>query len=166
MLKVLRDYDAFEKLQKEVVQQYPELKLPMPRKYFIFMSEEDLEDRRVSFDCLLTVIAKNKELCTSIPVLTFLGIDILGDRKYAKQRKEYLSQKKKVEAEKANQEHDDNQEDLFSKRSGNASKQNEDNLAEFEEDLFKDNPKSLTSEGIVQCYEIQYITNSYINWLL
>lgn len=129
--QVQRDYEAFEKLQKELIQQYPELKLPMPRKYYLFMSEEDLEDRRVSFDCLLTVVAGNKELCTSIPMLIFLGIDLLADRKYAKRRKEYL--KKQTEQDKGSQEEEEEL-DLFSQNKS----QEQTNNAEMDEDLFGD----------------------------
>ena len=57
------------------------------------MSEEDLEDRQVSFDCLMTIVSRNTKLVTSIPILQFLGIDLLADRKYAKRRAEYLKGK-------------------------------------------------------------------------
>ena len=102
LLQVPRDYAAFEKLQKDILQQFPDLKLPdLPRKYVLFMSEEDVDDRQVSFDCLMTVIARNKELCTSIALLEFLGIDLLADRKYKKRRPEYL---KKLKTEKEEEE--------------------------------------------------------------
>lgn len=57
------------------------------------MSEEDLEDRRVSFDCLMTIVSRSTRLVTSIPILQFLGIDLLADRKYTKRRAEYLKSK-------------------------------------------------------------------------
>ena len=115
----------------------------MPRKYFLFINEEDLEDRRVSFDCLLAVVARNKEICTSIPVLIFLGIDLLADRKYAKRRKEYL--KKQEESEEKEKTVEEENDELFSQDSGKNQKHlPEDD--EFEEDLFKDPPKSLSQD--------------------
>lgn len=106
----------------------------MPRKHFLFMSDEDLEDRRVSFDCLLTVVANSKELCTSIPVLIFLGIDLLADRKYAKRRKEYL--KKQNEESEENKE-EEQVEDLFSQKKSQEPK----NGLENDEDLFSGSPE-------------------------
>lgn len=102
------------------------------------MTNEDLEDRRVSFDCLLTVVAKNKELSTSIPVLIFLGIDLLADRKYAKRRKEYLKKQEEKGAKDVAANKDDDQE-LFSQDSSKKSPMEE-------EDLFKDPPKSLSKD--------------------
>ena len=157
-----RDYEAFEKLQKDLSLQFPQIKLPMPRKYFLFMSDDDLEDRRVSFDCLLTVIAMNKELCTCIPVLIFLGIDLLADRKYAKRRKAYLK-KTSEDATTSNGSEVKDDEDLFSDEKKNVdSKPTNDD----DEDLFKDPPKDLQmdSEGELCClYLCNYL---YINTLL
>ena len=99
------------------------------------MNEDDVEDRRVSFDCLLTVVAKSKDLCTSIPVLIFLGIDLLADRKYAKRRKEYLKKKEEKDIKKPSVTAEDEPEELFTQVSGN-------NDGEVE-DLFKDPPKNL-----------------------
>ncbi len=121
----------------------------MPRKHFLFINDDDLEDRRVSFDCLLTVVAKSKDLCTSIPVLIFLGIDLLADRKYAKRRKEYLKKKEDIKKPVTAK---DEPEDLFT--GGNSD-------GEVEEDLFKDPPKNLNmniegknnnSHALENCY--------------
>ncbi len=146
--QVQRDYEAFEKLQKDLIQQFPNLKIPMPRKYYMFINEEDLEDRRVSFDCFLAVVAKNKEISTSIPVLIFLGVDLLADRKYAKRRQAYL--KKQEESAERKIVIEDQNEELFSQSS--EKKLLEDD--EFEEDLFKDPPKGL-NQGIIIIIIIQ-----------
>ena len=118
--QVLRDYDAFEKLQNEVEQQFPSLKLPsLPRKFHIFMSQSDIDERQMSFDCLLTVLSRNADICTSIPMLQFLGVDLLGDRKYHKMRKEYLEKKEQMAVQqKAREEQiighlEDSEGDLF-----------------------------------------------------
>ena len=124
LLQVPRDYAAFEKLQKDVLQQFPDLKLPeLPRKYVLFMSEEDVEDRQVSFDCLMTVIARNKELCTSIALLEFLGIDLLADRKYKKRRPEYLKKQKteKEEEEAMQKQLKDDDFDIFGEKNESSS---------------------------------------------
>ena len=74
VLQVPRDYAAFEKLQKDLIDSFPELKLPdLPRKFHLFMNQSDIEDRQVAFDCLLKVVTKSKEMCTSVPMLRFLG---------------------------------------------------------------------------------------------
>ena len=118
--QVLRDYDAFEKLQNDILQQFPSLKLPnLPRKFHLFVSPSDIEERQMSFDCLLTVLSRNADICTSIPLLQFLGVDLLGDRKYHKMRKEYLEkQEQMAEQLKAREEQiighlKDGEEDLF-----------------------------------------------------
>ena len=72
--------------------QFPELNLPsLPRKHTWLVSEDDIEDRKVSFDCLMTIVSRNSEICTSSPVLEFLGFDLLADQEYFKRRKEYIS---------------------------------------------------------------------------
>ena len=54
--QVLKDYEAFERLQKEMLESFPHLKLPnLPRKYHFFMSDADIEERQIAFDCLLKV---------------------------------------------------------------------------------------------------------------
>ena len=102
------------------MQQFPSLKLPsLPRKYHLFLSQSDIDERQMCFDCLLTVLARNADICTSIPMLQFLGADLLGDRKYHKRRKDYLEkQEQMTEQEKAREEQiignlKDNEEDLF-----------------------------------------------------
>ena len=75
------------------------------------MSEEDLEDRRVSFDCLMTIVSRSTRLVTSIPILQFLGIDLLADRKYTKRRAEYLKCK---ETKSTTEKEDD--EDIFGEK--------------------------------------------------
>ena len=73
-LQVPRDYAAFENLQKELLESFPELKLPdLPRKFHLFVNQGDIDERQVAFDCLMKVLAKKKELCTSVPMLRFLG---------------------------------------------------------------------------------------------
>ena len=57
------------------------------------MSASDVEDRQVAFDCLVKVISKSRDMCTSVPVLQFLGVDLLADRNYHKQRREFLKRK-------------------------------------------------------------------------
>lgn len=100
LIQVLRDYDAFEKLQNEIIRQFSDLKLPsLPRKFHLFLSDSDIEERQISFDCLMTVLARNSEICTSIPVLQFLGIDLLADRKYHKRRKEYMQKQEQMKEE-------------------------------------------------------------------
>ena len=87
LLQVRRDYAAFEKFQQDILLAFPELKLPsLPRKFHLFMSETDIEERMVSFDCLVKVIAKHKVMCTSPPMLEFLGFTVLSDKKYFKVR--------------------------------------------------------------------------------
>ena len=69
-----RDYARFEQLQKEILEAYPEFKLPsLPRKFHLFVSVSDIEERQVAFDCLLKVLALNKDLSMSAPLLRFLG---------------------------------------------------------------------------------------------
>ena len=54
--QVLRDFEAFENLQKDMLETFPKLKLPsLPRKYHLFLSDADVEERQISFDCLLKV---------------------------------------------------------------------------------------------------------------
>lgn len=48
------------------------------------MSETDLEDRMVSFDCIMKVIARHKSMCTSAPMLEFLGFSVISDKNYFK----------------------------------------------------------------------------------
>lgn len=73
-LQVPRDYAAFENLQKELMEAFPELKLPdLPRKFHLFVNQSDVDERQVAFDCLMKVLAKKKDLCTSVPMLRFLG---------------------------------------------------------------------------------------------
>lgn len=80
-----RDFSAFEKLQKDILAAFPELKLPsLPRKFLMFVSESDIEERMVSFDCIVKIIARSKEMCTSPPMLEFLGFDLTADKKYFK----------------------------------------------------------------------------------
>lgn len=50
----------------------------------MFMNETDIEERMVSFDCIVKLIARDKTMCTSSPMLQFLGFDTLSDRKYYK----------------------------------------------------------------------------------
>ncbi len=72
--KVPRDYNAFEKFQRDVLDAFPELKLPdLPRKFHLFVNQSDIEERQVAFDCLMKVVAQKRELCSSVPVLRFLG---------------------------------------------------------------------------------------------
>jgi len=83
--QVPRDFSAFEKLQKDILLAFPQLKLPnLPRKFLMFVGEADIEERMVSFDCIVKIIARSKEMCTSPPMLEFLGFDLLADRKYHK----------------------------------------------------------------------------------
>ncbi len=82
-----KDYEAFEKLQKDIIQMFPELKLPpMPRKFHLFVDVDDIEERQIAFDCLLKVLAKDKAMAVSIPMLQFLGFDLLADKNYYKVR--------------------------------------------------------------------------------
>ena len=98
-LQVPKDYAAFEKLQKDLVDTFPELSLPdLPRKFHLFMTASDVEDRQVAFDCLVKVVAKNREMCTSVPLLRFLGVDLLADRNYYKDRREFLKHKEEEAA--------------------------------------------------------------------
>lgn len=97
---VPRDYDAFEILQKELVDEC-HIKLPdLPRKFHVFMSDDDIQERQVSFDCLLKVLARDKEKCTCAPLLRFLQVPLDADKIYFSARKEYLQKKEKL-AEKA-----------------------------------------------------------------
>ena len=83
--QVPRDYAAFEKLQRDILTSFPEMKLPaFPRKFHVFMSESDIEERMVSFDCIVKLIARDSAMCTSAAMLEFLGFDLLADRKYFK----------------------------------------------------------------------------------
>ena len=93
-LQVPRDYAAFERLQKDLTDAFPECHLPdLPRKFHLFMNESDVEDRQVAFDCLVKVISKSRDMCTSVPVLRFLEVDLLADRNYYKNRREFLKRK-------------------------------------------------------------------------
>lgn len=56
LLQVFRDYEAFEQLQKDMLETFQQLKLPnLPRKYHLFMKDADIEERQIAFDCLLKV---------------------------------------------------------------------------------------------------------------
>ncbi len=80
-----RDYEAFEKLQKDIIQQFPELKLPsLPRKFHLFVDIGDIEERQIAFDCLMKVLARDKAMAVSIPMLQFLSFDLLADKNYFK----------------------------------------------------------------------------------
>lgn len=84
-IQVPRDYAAFEKLQKDVLEAFPDIQLPsLPRKFHVFFDDSDVEERQVAFDCLVKVIAKHKEISCSSPLLNFLGFKLLGDREYYK----------------------------------------------------------------------------------
>ena len=83
--QVMKDYEAFEKLQKDITQMFQELKLPaLPRKFHLFIDSNDIEERQVAFDCLLKVLSRDKAMSVSIPMLQFLGFDLLADKKYFK----------------------------------------------------------------------------------
>lgn len=83
--QVPRDYSAFEKLQRDILAAFPEMKLPaFPRKFHVFMTESDVEERMVSFDCIVKLIARDKVMCTSPAMLEFLGFHLLADKKYFK----------------------------------------------------------------------------------
>lgn len=85
--QVPRDYAAFEKLQQEILASFPELKLPpLPRKFHLFMSESDIDERMVSFDCIMKLIARHQDMCVSSAMLHFLGFNLLADKKYYKVR--------------------------------------------------------------------------------
>lgn len=57
--QVQRKYSDFELLQETLLENHPELTLPaLPKRNVWFINEDDLEDRRVSFDCLLKKLAK------------------------------------------------------------------------------------------------------------
>ena len=91
-----RDYEAFEILQKELVEECL-MKLPeLPRKFHVFMTDDDIHERQVSFDCLLKVLAQNKDNCTCAPLLRFLNVELDADTKYFAARKAYLQNKEKL----------------------------------------------------------------------
>lgn len=93
---VPRDFDAFEMLQKELIEEC-QMKLPdLPRKFHVFMTDDDVHERQVSFDCLLKVLAQDKEKCTCAPLLRFLQVPLDADKKYVAARKEYLQKKEKI----------------------------------------------------------------------
>ena len=103
------------------------------------MSDEDLEDRRVSFDCLMIIVSRSVELTTSIPMLEFLGIDLLADRKYKKRRAEYLESRggalsKDGETKKEEEE----PEDLFSEKKKTTGGADDKLFEDNDEDLFSD----------------------------
>lgn len=154
-LQVPRDYEAFETLQKELLENFSSLKLPaLPRKYHIFMSESDIEERQISFDCLLMLVARTPDMCTSIPVLKFLGVDLIADKKYRKKRPEYLeAQTAKKDQEKKRQEKilgkkgEEDDEGLFGEErtSGRNGKDDSDSEDLFGSDL--SGAKSQTESG-------------------
>ncbi len=70
---------------------FPELKLPnLPRKFLMFVDESDIEERMVSFDCIMKIISRSKEMCISPPMLEFLGFSLTADKKYFKVNLFYL----------------------------------------------------------------------------
>lgn len=102
---VQRKYSDFEQLQENLLQNHPELTLPpLPNWNVWFLNEDDLEDRRVSFDCLLKKLAKDTYFATCPPLFDFLGIELLADRKYYREREKYLESKKKEQKEKDTEE--------------------------------------------------------------
>ena len=48
------------------------------------MSETDIEERMVSFDCIVKIIARHKRMCVSAAMLEFLGFTLVSDKKYFK----------------------------------------------------------------------------------
>ena len=50
----------------------------------MFISDADIEERMVSFDCIVKIVVRSKEMCTSAPMLDFLGFDLTADKKYYK----------------------------------------------------------------------------------
>jgi len=57
--QVQKQYRDFEQMQANLLENHPELTLPaLPRWNIWFLSEDDIEDRRVSFDSLLKKLAK------------------------------------------------------------------------------------------------------------
>lgn len=84
-MQVRREYADFEKLQRDLLMAFPELKLPaFPRKFHVFMNESDNEERMVSFDCIVKIVARHKAMCTSPTMLEFLGFERTSHKKYFK----------------------------------------------------------------------------------
>lgn len=106
------------------------------------MSDEDLEDRRVSFDCLMIIVSRSVELTTSIPMLEFLGIDLLADRKYKKRRVEYLESRGPGTLGKdggtKEKEEEEESEDLFSEKKKTTGGADDKLFEDNDEDLFTD----------------------------
>ena len=50
----------------------------------MFMNDSDIEERMVSFDCIVKLISRHKSMFDSAPMLEFLGFDSQTDRKYYK----------------------------------------------------------------------------------
>ncbi|XP_065897742.1 HCLS1-binding protein 3-like [Dysidea avara] len=108
---VRKQYSDFEQLQTNLLENHPELTLPaLPRWNIWFLSEDDIEDRRVSFDSLLKKLSRDAYFATCPAMLDFLGVDQLSDRKYYIAREKFLQSKKK-EAKTISPDRDIN--DLF-----------------------------------------------------
>ncbi|CAI8042055.1 hypothetical protein GBAR_LOCUS23357 [Geodia barretti] len=108
--QVLRDYEAFENLQKDVLQSFPNLKLPsLPRKYHLFTSDTDIEERQIAFDCLLKVLCKERVMCTSSTFLHFLGFKDDADVTYLRKRAEYIKREQPKEIETIDNQSGDTQ---------------------------------------------------------
>ena len=60
------------------------------------MSESDIEERMVSFDCIVKLIARDAAMCTSAAMLEFLGFELVSDRKYYKVLSSHLVLRVKV----------------------------------------------------------------------
>jgi hypothetical protein len=107
---VLRDYEAFENLQKDMLQTVPNLKLPsLPRKYHLFTSDTDIEERQMAFDCLLKVLCKERVMCTSPTFLHFLGFKDDADITYLRKRAEYIKREQPKEIETIHNQSGDTQ---------------------------------------------------------
>ena len=66
VLQAPREYEAFEQLQKDLLEGFPQLKLPsLPRKFHLFLKDTDIEERQIAFDCLMKVYT-----CTCTCTLT------------------------------------------------------------------------------------------------
>lgn len=109
------------------------------------MSDEDIEDRRFSFDCLMTLVSRSTELVTSIPMLEFLGVDLLADRKYKKHRQKYLEQNRPSAKKKNDKIESEEDLDLF----GEATKTESD----FDE-LGNNSKPSMLSDDIFSTQEV------------
>ena len=118
------------------------------------------------------LVARTPDMATSIPVLKFLGVDLIADKKYHKKRQEYLQaeeERKAQEKKKQNMVGSDEDVDLFGGERGTGSGRRENGDAACEDgsddDLFGEEvkkPARLQPGMLASCVVLAWFTELYM----